>query len=111
MRFDGTAELKAIETKSGAPDGGRFGAFRGVVSQATEDLAGDTLERGCFGNINPKRVALLRGHDGRTSIGRWLELRSVGDSLLGHGEIDLDDPTGASTYLQIKTGCLTGLSV
>lgn len=102
-------ETKGIEKS----DDGEIALFKGVASTGDIDLHGDIIEPGAFGEINAKRIPLLRDHDCSSVIGGWKEFSQDGKHLKVAGAISLsgDVPRGRETYTLMKQGFLSGISV
>src|SRR5262245_12719864 len=87
-------------------------AFTGIASTSDSDLADDIIEAGAFGNIDAKRVALLRDHNPTAVIGGWNSFEQDGKNLKVAGTLAIGvTDLARETYALMKRGFLSGISV
>lgn len=107
-------ELSEMHVTKGADDGGpaELGVFTGYASTFNNaDRDGDVVLPGAFGEIDVRRVKMLRQHKHADLIGVWKSIKSDSHGLLVTGHINLDVQLGRETYSLMKQGALDSMSV
>lgn len=107
-------ELSDVHLTKGADDGGpnELGVFTGYASTfGNADRDGDVVLPGAFGEIDVRRVKMLRQHKHADLIGVWKSIKSDSHGLLVTGHINLDVQLGRETYSLMKQGALDSMSV